>query len=85
MEFLFQPFSPDGKSMIGMETRDLALVEGELQELQIGTPIKIIGMDSNKVHNRQVGFVINDEKNKGIIIDVSIEVQDEFYRVEAEV
>ena len=85
LELVFQPFSSDGRSMIGMEIKDLSLVEGELERLQIGTFITIIGMESNKVHNRQVGFVINDEKNKGISIDVAIEVQDEFYRVEAEV
>jgi len=85
LESIFQPFSPDGLSMIGLETKDLALVEGEIEQLRIGTPIKIIGMDSNKVHNRQVGFVINDEKNKGISIDVSIEVSDNFYRVEVKV
>ena len=85
LELVFQSFSPDGLSMIGLETKDLALVEGELEQLQIGTPITIIGMESNKVHNRQVGYVSNELTRKGIGIDVAIEVQDEFYRVEAEV
>ena len=85
LELVFQSFSPDGLSMIGMETKDLSLVEGELENLQIGTFITIIGMESNKVHNRQVGYVSNEPTRKGISIDVAIEVQDEFYRVEAEV
>ena len=85
LELVFQSFSPDGLSMIGLETKDLALVEGEIEQLKIGTPIKIIGMDSNKVHNRQVGYVSNEPTRKGISTDVAIEVQDEFYRVEAEV
>ena len=85
VEFLFQPFSPDGRSMIGMEVKDFLLVEGELQELQIGIPIKLIDVKSNKVHNRQVVFVINDEKNKGISIDAPIVVEDNFYRAETEV
>ena len=68
-----------------METRDLSLVEGELETLTVGTSITIYGVQSNKVHNRQVGFVINDEKNKGISIDAPIVVEDNFYRAETEV
>ena len=86
VEFIFQPFSPDGMSMFGMETRDLLLVEGELEKLQVGTPIKIVGNETNKLHNRQVAFIIDDEKgNRGISIDVAIEVEDNFYNVQAEV
>lgn len=86
VELVFQPFSSDGRSMIGMETRDLLLVEGELEKLQIGTSIQIIGITSNATHNRQVGFVIDDEKgNRGISIDTAIEVQDDYYNVQAEV
>lgn len=86
VELIFQPFSPDGMSVMGMDIRDLSLVEGELERLQIGTSILITGMESNKAHSREVSFIINDEKgNKGISIDVSIEAQDNFYRIEAEV
>jgi hypothetical protein len=86
VELVFQPFSPDGMSMFGMETRDLLLVEGELEKLQIGTPIQIVGNETNRLHNRQVAFIIDDEKgNRGISIDTAIEVEDNFYNVQAEV
>ena len=84
LEFVFKPFSSDERSMIGMEVKDFLLVEGELERLQIGTPIIIIGIESNKVYNRQVGFVVNDEKNKGISIDAPIQIEDGFYRVTIE-
>ena len=84
LEFVFKPFSSDERSMIGMEVKDFLLVEGELERLQIGTPIIIIGIESNKVYNRQVGFVVNDEKNKGIRIDAPIQIEDGFYRVTIE-
>ena len=48
VEFIFQPFSRDGMSMMGMDIKDLSLVEGELERLQIGTSILITGMESNK-------------------------------------
>ena len=47
---------------------------------------QITGITSNATHNRQVGFVIDDEKgNRGISIDTAIEVQDDYYNVQAEV
>ena len=85
VELVFQPFSPDGMSMFGMETKDLELVNGELELLQVGTSIKIVGNESKRLHNRQVAFIINDDKTKGIMIDVEIEVEDNFYNVQAEV
>ena len=85
VELVFQPFSPDGMSMFGMETKDLELVNGELELLQVGTPIKIIGNESKRLHNRQVAFIIDDGKTRGIMIDVEIEVEDNFYNVQAEV
>ena len=85
VELVFQPFSPDGMSMFGMETKDLELVNGELELLQVGTPIKIVGNESKRLHNRQVAFIIDDGKTRGIMIDVEIEVEDNFYNVQAEV
>ena len=85
VEFIFQPFSPDGMSVRGMEIKDFALVEGDIDLLQIGTSIKITGMESKRTHYREVSFVIDDEKSKGVSIDIGLEAEDFYYQVEAEV